>query len=73
MASRLGGEKMTFVMSRRSLLAGLAAMTTPASARAASYEVRMKLANDRLAMIEKREGGRLGVAILDPRAVIPRA
>ena len=52
--------------SRRIFLGALAA-TAAASvfARAASSEDRVKLAGDRLVAIEAREGGRLGVAILD--------
>ena len=56
-ASRLG---------RRAFLAGLAALAA-AGARAASsaYDDRLAQANDRLAALEKREGGRLGVAVID--------
>jgi beta-lactamase class A len=52
---------------RRSILAGLAATAAMVRARtAASFaEDRLELANKRLAAIEAREGGRLGVAILD--------
>jgi beta-lactamase class A len=52
---------------RRSILAGLVATAAMVRARtAASFaEDRLELANKRLAAIEAREGGRLGVAILD--------
>lgn len=52
--------------SRRSFLAGLAA-AAPLGVRAAplSAEERLDAANKRLAWIEEREGGRLGVAIID--------
>ena len=54
-------------VSRRSFLAGLAAIVATIRARAAgpSAEDRLELANKRLAAIEAREGGRLGVAVLD--------
>ena len=53
-------------MHRRSLLAGLAAMAASSRARAASIaEERLNLANKRLADIEAREGGRLGVFVRD--------
>ena len=53
--------------SRRSFLAGLAAIAAPISARAAapSPEERLDLAAKRLAWIEEREGGRLGAAVID--------
>ncbi len=53
--------------SRRSFLAGLAAIAATIRARAAgpSPEDPLKLANKRLAAIEAREGGRLGVAVVD--------
>src|SRR5271166_7170562 len=53
--------------SRRALVFGLAAAAASLSVRAASSpgEDRVKLANERLAAIEAREGGRLGVAVLD--------
>jgi len=52
--------------SRRSFLAGLAATGASAAARAApSAEERVALANKRLAEIEAREGGRLGVFVRD--------
>ena len=50
--------------SRRFFLGALAA-AAPVFARAASSEDRAKLANNRLAALEERAGGRLGVAILD--------
>jgi beta-lactamase class A len=51
--------------SRRSFLAGLAAMAASLRARAAapSAEERLDLASKRLAQIEAREGGRLGVVV----------
>jgi beta-lactamase class A len=53
--------------SRRSFLVGLAATAASVRARAAgsSSQDRLELANKRLAAIEAREGGRLGVAVLD--------
>jgi beta-lactamase class A len=53
--------------SRRAVVFGLAAAGASGPARAASSspEDRVKLANERLAAIETREGGRLGVAVLD--------
>jgi len=54
--------------SRRIFLGAVAATAAAAAAvfaRAASSEDRVKLAGDRLAAIEARQGGRLGVAILD--------
>ena len=52
--------------SRRSFLAGLAATAAPVTARAApSAEERAALANKRLAEIEARGGGRLGVFVRD--------
>ena len=53
--------------SRRLFLAGLAAVAAPlrASAAAASAEERLNLANNHLAWIEEREGGRLGAAVID--------
>ncbi len=52
--------------SRRSFLAGLAATAAPLRARAEpSAEERLNLANKRLAEIEAREGGRLGVFVRD--------
>jgi beta-lactamase class A len=58
---------MNTCSNRRAFVLGLAAAAASGSARAASSspEDRMKLANERLAAIEKREGGRLGVAVLD--------
>jgi beta-lactamase class A len=51
---------------RRSFLAGLAATAASVHARAApSAEERVALANKRLASIEAREGGRLGVFVRD--------
>ena len=52
---------------RRLFLAGLAAAAAPLLARAAapSAEERLALANRHLAWIEEREGGRLGVAVID--------
>ncbi len=55
---------MQLVMSRRAALAALAAMSASIAGRAAS-EDRVMLAGDRIAAIEEREGGRLGVAVLD--------
>ena len=54
-------------MHRRSFLAGLAASAACVRARAAapSTEERLALANKRLAEIEAREGGRLGVFVRD--------
>jgi beta-lactamase class A len=53
-------------MRRRSFLAGLAATAAPLRARAQpSAEERLNLANKRLAEIEAREGGRLGVFVRD--------
>ncbi len=54
-------------VSRRSFLAGLAAIVATIRARAAgpTTEDRLELANKRLAAIEAREGGRLGAAVLD--------
>src|SRR5271169_6553308 len=53
--------------SRRLFLLGLAAAAAPlrASAAAASAEERLNLANNHLAWIEEREGGRLGAAVID--------
>jgi beta-lactamase class A len=52
--------------SRRSFLAGLATTLAPLRARAApSAEARLNLAKNRLADIEAREGGRLGVFVRD--------
>jgi len=58
---------MNFCSSRRSFVVGFAATAASGLARAASSpgEDRVKLANERLAAIEAREGGRLGVAVLD--------
>ena len=52
---------------RRSFLVGLAAATALSHARAAgpSAAERMDAANDHLAGIEEREGGRLGVVVID--------
>jgi beta-lactamase class A len=52
---------------RRAFVLGLAATAASGPARAASSspEDRVKLANDRLAAIETRGGGRLGVTVLD--------
>jgi beta-lactamase class A len=53
-------------MHRRSFLAGLAATVASLRARAPpSAEERLDLANKRLAEIEAREGGRLGVFVRD--------
>ena len=53
-------------MRRRSFLAGLAATAAPLRARAEpSAEERLNLAQKRLAEIEAREGGRLGVFVRD--------
>jgi beta-lactamase class A len=53
--------------SRRSFLVGLAATAASVRARAegSSSQDRLEAANKRLAAIEAREGGRLGVAVLD--------
>jgi beta-lactamase class A len=52
--------------SRRTFLAGLALAALPVRAQAApSVEERLDLANKRLAQIEAREGGRLGVFVRD--------
>jgi beta-lactamase class A len=53
--------------SRRAVVFGLAAAAVSFRVRAssASVENRVNLANERLAAIEAREGGRLGVAVLD--------
>jgi beta-lactamase class A len=53
--------------SRRSFLIGLAALSQPLRARAAtpSIEERLDLASKHLAWIEEREGGRIGVAVID--------
>jgi beta-lactamase class A len=56
---------MQFVTNRRRALMGFAAMAASASARAVGAPDRVKQANDRLAAIEAREGGRLGVMVLD--------
>jgi beta-lactamase class A len=59
---QIGGE----IMHRRSFLAGLAAAAcVRARAAASSTEERLALANKRLAEIEAREGGRLGVFVRD--------
>jgi beta-lactamase class A len=52
---------------RRSFLIGLAAAAAPLRARAAApaAEDRLNLGNKQLAWIEEREGGRLGVAVID--------
>ena len=56
-------------MHRRSFLAGLAVVVTSRRARAApSAEERLSVANKRLAEIEAREGGRLGVFVRDTGA-----
>ena len=55
---------MMLFANRRSVLLGLAAMAA-SPARAADRDDRVKSANDRLAAIEARAGGRLGVAVLD--------
>ena len=56
-------------MHRRSFLAGLAVAVTSRRARAApSAEERLSVANKRLAEIEAREGGRLGVFVRDTGA-----
>ncbi len=56
---------MTLLPRRRSFLLGIAATAAAGPARAAEVDDRVKTANDRLAGIEAREGGRLGVAVLD--------
>jgi beta-lactamase class A len=63
---QIGGE----TMHRRLFLSGLAASAACVRARAAasSTEERLALANKRLAEIEAREGGRLGVFIRDTGA-----
>jgi beta-lactamase class A len=63
---QIGGE----TMHRRSFLAALAASAACVRARAAasSAEERLALANKRLAEIEAREGGRLGVFVRDSGA-----
>lgn len=63
---QIGGE----TMHRRSFLAALAASAACVRARAAasSAEERLALANNRLAEIEAREGGRLGVFVRDTGA-----
>jgi beta-lactamase class A len=63
---QIGGE----TMHRRSFLAALAASAAGVRARAASSsaEERLALANNRLAEIEAREGGRLGVFVRDTAA-----
>ena len=63
---QIGGE----TMHRRSFLAALAASAACVRARAAasSSEERLALANKRLAEIEAREGGRLGVFVRDTGA-----
>jgi beta-lactamase class A len=63
---QIGGE----TMHRRSFLAALAASAAGVRARAASSsaEERLALANNRLAEIEAREGGRLGVFVRDTGA-----
>ena len=53
--------------SRRTFLVGLL-MTAAGAVRPAGEQDRVALANDRLAAIETREGGRLGVAVLDSGA-----
>ncbi len=54
-------------VSRRSFLIGVAAAAAPLRARAAapSAEERLDLASKHLAWIEEREGGRLGVSVID--------
>jgi beta-lactamase class A len=53
-------------MHRRTFLSGLAATVAPLGAQAApSPEERLNLANKRLAEIEERQGGRLGVFVRD--------
>jgi beta-lactamase class A len=58
---------MPIFVARRFVVLGLAVAAAAGRARAgtSSPEDRIGLANDRVAAIEKREGGRLGVAILD--------
>jgi beta-lactamase class A len=58
---------MPIFVARRFVVLGLAVAAAAGRARAggSSPEDRTELANDRLAAIEKREGGRLGVAVLD--------
>ena len=58
---------MPIVSTRRTFLAGLGAMLAPIPARAAnpvSVDA-VKAANDKIATLEAREGGRLGVAVID--------
>src|SRR5271165_301624 len=55
---------MTLWPSRRSFLLGLSAAAAAGSAQAVEEE-RIKTADDRLAAIEAREAGRLGVAVID--------
>jgi beta-lactamase class A len=52
-------------LSRRSFLAGLAAVASLRAQAAPSVEERLDLADKRLAQIETREGGRLGVFVRD--------
>jgi beta-lactamase class A len=53
-------------LGRRSFLAGLAALAGAGTGRAsAAGEDRLAAANDRLAAIERRAGGRLGVAVIE--------
>ena len=58
---------MLVCTNRRSFLVGMAAATALSRARAAgpSAAERMDAANKHLAQIEEREGGRLGVAVID--------
>jgi beta-lactamase class A len=58
---------MLVYTNRRSFLVGMAAATAVSRARAAgsSAAERMDAANKHLARIEEREGGRLGVAVID--------
>ncbi len=56
---------MPFVITRRAALTGAAALMVPAFAKAAPGAPDVKAAETRLAAIEARIGGRMGVAILD--------
>ncbi len=66
-APSISSSEMMPIYSRRSLVLALAAAGATARALAAgpSQQDRVGLAQQRLAAIEKREGGRLGVAVLD--------
>jgi beta-lactamase class A len=58
-------------LSRRAFLAGLAAFA--GARRASAGDDRLAAANDRLAAIERRAGGRLGVAVLQAGAALKLA